>query len=66
MEYPQGKPITLTGHVKALFFAYRCGASCGDSVIVWEKEGIPYTVSLKAGSLHDTLAMADSVAPIPQ
>jgi len=39
----------------ALYYSYTCGASCGDSVLVFQREGIVYTVSLKAGALGDVL-----------
>jgi hypothetical protein len=55
-----GIPITLRGGVKATFYPFTCGASCGDSVILWHHKGIPYTVSIKAGSRSDVLLMANS------
>jgi hypothetical protein len=48
----------------ALYFPFRCGASCGDSVLVFQKEGFGYTVTLKAGSLNDLLAMANSATVV--
>jgi len=32
-------------------------------VLVFQREGVVYTVGVKAGSLGDVLAMANSVAP---
>jgi hypothetical protein len=55
-----GVPITLQGGVKGTFYPFTCGASCGDSVILWHHNGIPYTVSIKAGSRSDVLLMANS------
>ena len=55
-----GVPITLQGGVKGTFYPFTCGASCGDSVILWRHNGIPYTVSIKAGSRSNVLLMANS------
>lgn len=61
-DYPRGRHVRLRGGALALFFPYSRGASCGDSVLVFQVQGIVYTVSRKAGSLPDVLAMANSVA----
>jgi len=60
--YPDrgGTPIALRGGVRGAFYPFSCGASCGDSVILWHIHGIPYTVSLKGGSRTDVLLMANS------
>jgi hypothetical protein len=50
----------LQGGVKGTFYPFTCGASCGDSVILWHHKGIPYTVSIKAGSRSNVLIMANS------
>jgi hypothetical protein len=55
-----GVPITLQGGVKGTFYPFTCGASCGDSLILWHHKGIPYTVSIKAGSRSNVLLMANS------
>ena len=56
-----GVPITLRGGVHGTFYAFTCGASCGDSTILWHgRHGIPYTVSLKGGSRANVLLMANS------
>jgi hypothetical protein len=55
-----GVPITLRGGIRGTFYPFSCGASCSDSAILWHVHGIPYTVSLKAGSRHDALLMANS------
>jgi len=62
-DYPQGRHVRLRGGALALYYPYTCGASCGDSVLVFQREGVVYTVSLKAGALGDVLSMANSVAP---
>lgn len=59
-DYPRAKQVHLKNGALALYFPYRCGASCGDSVLVFREEGFVYTVTIKAGSLHDVLAMANS------
>lgn len=60
-DYPRGRRVHLRSGALALYYPYTCGASCGDSVLVFQSGGVVYTVSVKAGSLHDVLAMANSV-----
>jgi hypothetical protein len=55
-----GVPIALRGGLRGTFYPFTCGASCGDSVILWHLHGIPYTVSLKGGARRDVLLMANS------
>jgi hypothetical protein len=55
-----GVPIALQGGVHGTFYPFTCGASCGDSVILWHLHGIPYTVSIKAGARHAVLLLADA------
>ncbi len=62
-DYPRGRHVRLRGGALALYYPYTCGASRGDSVLVFQREGVVYTVSLKAGALGDVLSMANSVAP---
>jgi len=62
-DYPQGRHVRLRGGALALYYPYTCGASCGDSVLVFQREGVVYTVSLKAGVLGDVLSMVNSLAP---
>jgi hypothetical protein len=61
-DYPRARHVRLKNGALALYFPYRCGASCGDSVLVFQEEGFVYTVSLKAGSLRDILTMANSAS----
>ena len=63
-DYPRGRHVRLRGGALALYYPYTCGASCGDSVLVFQREGVVYTVSLKAAALGDVLSMANSVAPV--
>jgi hypothetical protein len=56
----KGTPVKLHGGVVGVFYPFQCGASCGDSLLMWHKRGIPYTVSVKGGSKQDTVAMANS------
>jgi len=65
-DYPRGRHVRLRGGALALYYSYTCGASCGDSVLVFQREGVVYTVSLKgrrAGRRADVLSMTNSVAP---
>ena len=63
-DYPRGHQVHLRTGALALYYPYTCGASCGDSVLVFQASGVVYTVSLKAGSLHAVLAMANSVVRV--
>ena len=54
-DYPRGRHVRLRGGALALYYSYTCGASCGDSVLVFQREGVVYTVGVKAGSLGDVL-----------
>ncbi len=56
----KGTPVKLHGGVVGVFYPFQCGASCGDSLLMWHERGIPYTVSVKGGSKHDTMSMANS------
>jgi hypothetical protein len=57
----KGTPVKLHGGVAGVFYPFQCGASCGDSLLLWHnKRGIPYTVSVKGGSKRDTVSMANS------
>ncbi len=62
-DYPHGRHITLHGGVAALYFPYTCGANCGDAVVVWQDQGVVYTVGLKAGSQREVTALANSALP---
>ncbi len=61
-DYPRGRQLHLHNGALALYYPFTCGASCGDSVLVFQVDGVVYTVSLKAGSQHDVLSMANSFA----
>lgn len=63
-DYPRGRQMRLRNGAPALYFPYSCGASCGDSVLVFQLQGMIYTITLKTGALKDLLAMANSVAPV--
>ena len=63
-DYPRGRQMRLRNGAPALYFPYSCGASCGDSVLVFQLQGTIYTITLKTGALKDLLAMANSVAPV--
>ncbi len=62
-DYPRGRHVRLRNGALALYYPYTCGAGCGDSVLVFQVDGTVYTASLKAGSLSEVLAMANSFAP---
>jgi len=62
-DYPRGQHVRLRSGALALYFPYTCGASCGDSVLVFEVQGVVYTVSVKAGTLAEVRSMAESFAP---
>ena len=53
--------MRLHNGAQAFYFPFKCGASCGDSVLVFQVAGTVYTVTIKGGSLRDVMAMANSV-----
>lgn len=63
-DYPNGHHVRLRNGSLALYFPYTCGASCGDSVLVFEVQGVVYTVGVKAGTLAEVQSMAESFAPV--
>lgn len=63
-DYPRAHHVRLHNGALGLYFPYTCGASCGDSALVFQDEGIVYMVSIKAGSLPAVLAMANSVVRV--
>lgn len=63
-DYPRARHVRLHNGALGLYFPYTCGASCGDSALVFQNDGIVYMVSIKAGSLRAVLAMANSVVRV--
>lgn len=63
-DYPKGRHVRLHNGSLALFYPFRCGASCGDSELVFQRAGFVYMVTRKAGSLPDLLIMANSVVTV--
>lgn len=62
LDYPWGKPVTLTHKVKALYRPFSCGASCGQSAVVFADPSteIVYMVGIHGGGKQDTLALANA------
>ncbi len=63
-DYPAGRHVRLHNGALALFYPFRCGASCGDSELVFQRAGFVYMVTRKAGALRDLLIMANSVVTV--
>jgi hypothetical protein len=66
LDYPWGTTVTLARHVKGLFRPFSCGASCGQSAVVFADPStrIIYMVGLQGGSKKNTLALANAmIAP---
>lgn len=63
-DYPTGRHVRLHNGALALFYPFRCGASCGDSELVFQRAGFVYMVTRKAGALRDLLTMANSVVTV--
>jgi hypothetical protein len=63
LDYPWGKPVTLARHVRGLFRPFSCGASCGQSAVVFADPatGIIYMAAIHGGSEKDTLALANAM-----
>jgi len=60
-DYPRAHHVRLHSGKQALYFPFTCGASCGDSVLAFQMDGIVYTVTVHGGSLAEVLNMANSV-----
>jgi hypothetical protein len=62
LDYPWGRPVRLAHNVKALYRPFSCGASCGQSAVVFTdpSTGIVYMVGIYGGSEKDTLALANT------
>ncbi|MFM7406642.1 MAG: hypothetical protein ACKO3K_08270 [Cuspidothrix sp.] len=56
-----GKPVSLTKNITAYFTDFRCGANCSDATLTWRKDGVQYTIGLKAGNRNSLIKMAKSV-----
>jgi hypothetical protein len=66
LDYPWGTPVTLARHVKGLFRPFSCGASCGQSAVVFADPAtrIIYMVGIQGGSKKNTIALANAmIAP---
>jgi hypothetical protein len=62
LDYPWGRPVGLAHNVKALYRPFSCGASCGQSAIIFADPStrIVYMVGIHGGSEKDTLALANA------
>lgn len=63
-DYPTGRHVRLHNGALALYYPFRCGASCGDSELVFQRAGFVYMVTRKAGALTALLTMANSVVTV--
>lgn len=57
---PSGQKLTLTGGITGYFTPAVCGANCSDATLMWEQDGIRYTIALKAGRRESLQRMAES------
>ncbi len=63
-DYPRGRHVRLHNGALALYYPFTCGASCGDSELVFQRDAFVYMVTRKAGSLADLLTIANSVVTV--
>lgn len=53
-------PVKLTRGISGFFVPATCGATCGDSMVLWEQDGFRYMVGIKVGKPKDVIALANS------
>ena len=65
LDYPWGKPVKLMHNTRGLFRPFSCGASCGQSAVVFDDPttGIIYMVGIHGGSEKDTISLANAMIP---
>jgi hypothetical protein len=61
----EGVPVRLRDGTPARYDAARCGASCGDGRLSWNRGPYRYTVAIKAGSLQHLKTWAESMVRVP-
>jgi hypothetical protein len=59
------KSVQLANGIEAKFEPYACGASCGDSTLMFRYKGTTYRLGLKAASQADVVSAANSLFPPP-
>ena len=58
------RKVRLKNGTIGYFESHRCGANCaGSATLVFERGGNLYTVAVKAGTLRDTVQIADGLRP---
>lgn len=58
------RSVVLKNGTTAWFEEHRCGANCaGSATLVFERAGMLYTISVKAGTLSDTVTLANGLRP---
>jgi hypothetical protein len=55
-----GQKLTLTRGITGYFTPAVCGANCSDATLIWQQDGIRYTIALKAGRRESLQRMAES------
>lgn len=53
-------PISLSNGRSGFFIPYVCGASCDTSKVIWDEEGIRYTVGIRYAAKATMIQMAES------
>jgi hypothetical protein len=63
LDYPWGVPVKLAHNVRGLYQHFLCGASCGQSAVVFKapSTGIIYMAAIHAGNQADTVALANAM-----
>lgn len=62
-DFPQRPPlklVTLAKGIKAVIVPYSCGASFGNTQVIWDHQAYRYTIGLKHAGLDDMVAVANS------
>jgi hypothetical protein len=62
----RGEKLTLAAGITGYFTPAVCGANCSDATLIWEQDGVRYTIALKAGRRESLQRMAGSaIASFP-
>jgi len=56
-----GKRITLKDGTPAFYHPTQCGASCSESWIEWDRDGVRYEAGVKLATFREVLAFVNSV-----
>jgi hypothetical protein len=59
-----GRRYVLANGSNAYFVDFKCGANCSDATLTWRRQGVQYTIGLKAGDRASLVRMANSLVKV--